>query len=143
MKKYSKHKTIFRNFYLTDLMVIKKGKRKGLGDNMSVITLTNALLEPYGINLWGGWTGIPDLTLRLANLDEKFPIKNFPILKQMYSWLDVDIYIMIERTENFENGFFFNNQDDKVRMVKYVWGSIEKEIIFNSFAEMWKNRKDF
>lgn len=141
MKKYNKYDTMFNNYYLTDLLTLKNGKKKGLGNNVAVMQITDDLLRPYGIALFGAWTGLDGISLRHCHLYKNFPVENFPILQQMYGWDNSDIYICLERADTCEYGFYFNTETEKIRLVEYRWGEVKKDCFFNSFAEFWAERK--
>ena len=133
--------TIFKNYCLTDLMIIKNGKRKGTGDNYGAFILTEEFLKDYGIRLFGAWTGLDGYVLRGTYLDKNFPEENFPILQQMYGFTNADIYVCLDRNEICEYGFYFNTETLKIRLVEYRWGDVKKERFFNSFTEFWAERK--
>ena len=144
MKKFTKkYNPIFKDFKLTELITLKdNGKKKSIGNNFSVHTLVNETLRPYGIHLWGAWKLQEGTEVRCTILDEDFPEENFPILHQMYSWINADIYICLERNESCEYGFYFNTETFKIRLVEYRWGEIKKDCFFNSFGEFWAERKN-
>jgi len=144
MKKYNEnnYEPMLKNNYLTDLIITKNGKKKGVGDNSSVYRITSDFLRPYGINLWGCWVGLDGWELRQTTLDKNFPLENFPILVQMYGFTNADIYICLERNSMCEYGFYFNTETLKIRLVEYRWGEIKKDCFFNSFAEFWAERKN-
>lgn len=141
MKKYNKYDALFQNYNLTELLVYKKGNRKGLAAKTSVSTMTDRLLNPYGINLWYHWTGLEGLVLRGCSINKDFPAVNFPIIVQMYGWLDSDIYICLERTEDCEYGFYYNTEKETCKLVEYRWGEIKKEKLFDNFYIMWSEVK--
>lgn len=142
MKKYDKYNILLNNYYLTDLMIVKRGKRKGLGGNSSVYMMLSEFLRPYGVHLWGNWSGLPGNILLGCYLDKRFPAENFPILKQMYGWSNAEIYICLDRNSDCEYGFYFNDSDDTIKLVEYRLGSIVKSAVFKSFAEFWDKRKE-
>lgn len=141
MKKYDKYNLATNYGNLGELIIVKNGKKKGAGDNGAVYTLLCEVLQPYGINLCGNWTGLTGWELRGCVLDKKFPEENFPILQEMYGFENADIYICLERTDSCEYGFYFNTDTLNIKLVEYRWGEIERHRCFHSFAEFWAERK--
>lgn len=141
MKKYDEYNLATNYGNLVELIIVKNGKKKGVGDNYAVYTLLCEVLQPYGINLCGNYTGLTGWELRGCMLDKNFPEENFPILQEMYNFINADIYICLERTDSCEYGFYFNTESLNIRLVEYVWGEVKKDRFFNSFAEFWAERK--
>lgn len=142
MKKYNKFNLATNHGNLGELMIVKNGKKKGAGDSYAVYTLLGEVLEPYGIKLFGNWNGLEGWELRGCTLDKKFPEENFPILQEMYNFIDADIYICLERNEQCEYGFYFNTKTLATKLVEWRWEQIKKFRSFNSFAEFWAERKN-
>ena len=141
IKKYCDYNSIFRNYNLTELITCKRGKRKSVGDKYSVFILVTEMLKEYGLNSFGNTKIGEDLELRHFRIDKKFPVENINIIDQMYGYdnIVVDVGLPFENDmQDYSFGYCTNTKSCLLR--KNVWGTVEKNCLFNSFAELMEAR---
>ncbi len=143
MKIYNEFRPLFRNYSLTELVTVSKGKKKLTGDNLAVYEIVDEFLADYGVYFNFSTKYIDtDITVRAMILDKGFPLENYPIIEQCYGYSNAKVYICLERTDNYDISFLFDTETKSCTLHKQVWGNVEKEAVFNSFADLWTARKN-
>jgi len=132
------HEYLFNGGKMTELMILKHLKKKGLADNTGVYVMTSHLLEEYGIFLMGG-TKIGDYDVRYMSINKDFPIENEFLFTELYNFSNAKINIgLLVGAENCAYSFFYDLDTKKVRLVKHIYGTEEASIDFDSFPEFFE-----
>ena len=138
-KKISESYTpLFKNFYLTDLMILKKNNRNcKLGQNYAVNLILDEMLNQYGIGVFGQFvTG--NLTLRGIMIFEGFPEENIEIIKQLYGFKNFTVHIQLKGFDDYALAFDYNIDTEECELQKHSWGSIKDRKSYKSISKMLK-----
>lgn len=149
MKKYdiAPNMTPFLNNMLTEMITISVGKKKHLGDNFSVHCCVDEVLKRYGIHLNNATHiyNLPDdnaepiktnICVRYAMINNKFPLDNEFLFKQMYgyTYAAVDIGYMGFKGD-CAYSFFYNMVTNECSFNKHFYESTIESRKFETFTE--------
>lgn len=142
-KIYDEFDYALTNYNLTELITIKEGKKKGLGNKSEVYFLCQSFLRDYGIIL-GGKTWLYDkdenintIEINHCSLVKDFPIENEIILQQMYGYQgdSINIGIFLGTDEDCSYSFSYNLDDFSCKFLRHYYGSNEELGEFSSLKE--------
>lgn len=138
MKIYNEFIPLFRDYNLTELITTSKGKKKLTGENLAIYHIVDEFLADYGIRFSMSTKYLDsDITVRAMRLGKDFPLENYPIIEQCYGYTNAKVYINLEITDQHDISFLFDTETKSCTLHKQVYGNIEKETVFNSFADLW------
>lgn len=133
---------LFNNYYLTDLMLLKKKNRNNkTSGNQATYLLLNDKLEQYGMQLFGQFER-NEMTFRGLRLLENFPLENEPILKQLYGFKNFLAHIQLRGFDDFALAFDYNVDTGECELQKHCWGSIKKRHKYETLSEMLNDIKE-
>jgi len=136
--------SLFRDFRLTSLMVLKKNGRKiRSNEDQAIYTLLDSKLNEYGIQLFGQFDR-GGMTLRGIVLHDEFPIENEPIIAQLYGYDGLITHVQLKGFDSFSTAFDYNVDTKECELQRHSWGTVTHRIKYDSFASMMKelNEKD-
>lgn len=132
---------LFKNFYLTELMLLKKGGRRiKSNENQALHILLRQKLEEYGISLFGQFE-YNGLVFRSIRIFDDFPICNEQIIKQLYGYNNLMVHIQLRGFEDFSAAFDYNIETGECQLQRHRFGSITHRIYYDSLEKMMKNLK--
>lgn len=127
---------IFRNFNLTELMLLKKnGRRVKLTENYALYNLLKNKLLEYGILLVGQFER-SNLTFRSIMIMDELPIENELIIKELYGYFNFTAHIQLRGFEDFSVAFDYELDTGICELQRHCYGSISHRIKFITFKEM-------
>jgi hypothetical protein len=123
---------LFKNYNLTELMLLKKKDRKiKINENSALCELLIQKLEEYGLSLFGQFER-DNLTFRGIRMFDDFPIENEPILKQLYGYIDFTANIQLRGFDNFAVAFNYNVDSGECELQRHSWGTVTHRLKFSS-----------
>lgn len=132
-------KGLFKNYHLTDLMLLKKKNRNNkTSGNQATYLLLNEKLEQYGLQLFGQFER-NEMTFRGVRLLDKFPVQNEPIIKQLYGFENFLTHIQLRGFDDFALAFDYNVDTGECELQKHCWGVVRKRRKYISLTEMLKD----
>jgi len=133
---------LFKNYYLSELMLVKKNGRKTFGDKYAIHVLLSEYLKEYGI-IVTGTTPIFDLNNEKSNLEVRgiyikpsFDIRNEEIIRQLYGYKNSKVNIFMAGGDDCSISFTYNLDDYSCVLEGHCWSSITNKMNFNTFSEM-------
>lgn len=139
-RKYESWKTnpsLFRDYQLTDLMLIEKdGRKVNKKNSYAIMHLLRETLEKYGITVSGLGVAVNELVFRAIWIPEDFPIENEPILHQLYGYNGIDVPIALYSDDDCSISFLYNVDSGKCVLEKSSWGSVKASKNYESLSNM-------
>lgn len=144
MENKSKYKSVldnseaglFKNYYLTDLMIISKNGRKvRANENRALHILLSKKLMEYGIFLWGYFEE-EGVEYKAITALEGIPPENKEIFNQLYGFKNFEVPILIKNYDSYGISFIYNTSSEKCVLQKHAFGELKGSKEFNSFEEM-------
>jgi len=128
---------IFKNYNLTELMILKKNGKKNKFTNES--TGLHALLEQklleYGLQLFGMYER-GGYQLRAVRMLDNFPIENEEIIKQIYGFTNFKAHVMLQGFSEFSTAFDYDVESGECELQMHKWGNLVNSKKFKTLAEM-------
>jgi len=112
-------------------------------DDYSKFIVLSDYLKLYGIHIVGKTNMFNTNKTKLGNevcaiiLDKNFPVENHPLFEELYGYEDSVVFIALNRDENREYGFWFNQKDKTYELERLVYGKPTFSKKYNSFEEMF------
>jgi hypothetical protein len=127
---------LFHGHRLTELMLLKKGKRKyGFNSNPALTILLNEKLQEYGIFLFHTFEE-GDMVFRGIGLMVDFPVENEPILPQLYGYDNFTAHIHLTGLQDYAVAFDYDVETGECVLQKHSYGQIVSERRFSNLKDM-------
>ena len=131
------YQPIFKNYALTELVVLKEnGRNKQVGNNMSVHLITENFLTEYGVHLWGQ-TSMGSVNVRYSTISKDIPLENELILQQLYGYKNETVDIGLPSGDEdcaYSFGYHTTNYDCVLK--KHYHGEVVKRKAYPNFPAM-------